>query len=129
MKTLVSEINGRKDFPVFDTEDNSKIIEHLKQTDWYNCDVEINDDGSIEVCGQDWEDTFRIIDTKVVELDNSNKNHTYRVYAEVSTRCYLDVQASSEEEALQMGEDADGGDFISEEGGGDWSIYQATKIS
>ena len=57
------------------------------------------------------------------------KKQNYRVYAEVSTRCYLDVEASSEEEALQIGEDADGGDFISEEDTGDWSVYQAVLFT
>lgn len=53
----------------------------------------------------------------------------YRVYAEVSTRCYIDVEADSEAEALQIGEETDGGDFITEENTGDWSVYQATKKS
>jgi len=53
----------------------------------------------------------------------------FRVYAEVTTRCYIDVDAESEEQALAIGEDTDGGDFISEEDTGDWKVYQATKIS
>lgn len=57
------------------------------------------------------------------------KNKTYRVYAEVSTRCYIDVEASSKEEALEIGRDTDGGDFIADdEHAGDWNVYQATKL-
>ena len=35
----------------------------------------------------------------------------YRVYAKYVTRCYLDVEANSEEEAYEKAEEADGGDF------------------
>jgi hypothetical protein len=37
---------------------------------------------------------------------------TYRVYAKATTYFYLDVKAESETEALEIGERADGGDFI-----------------
>jgi len=56
------------------------------------------------------------------------KKIKFRVYAEVTTRCYMDVEAKNADEALQMGKDADGGDFITEEDTGDWHVYQATKI-
>lgn len=47
---------------------------------------------------------------------------TFRVQAEVITFCYLDVKADSAEEANQIAEDTDGGDFITSEKGGDFVI-------
>ena len=37
---------------------------------------------------------------------------TYRVYAKYVTKCYIDVEANSEEEAYEKAEEADGGDFV-----------------
>lgn len=37
---------------------------------------------------------------------------TYRVYAKYVTKCYIDIEAESEEEAYEKAEEADGGDFI-----------------
>lgn len=53
----------------------------------------------------------------------------FRVFAEVSNRCYIDVNATTEDEAMALAENIDGGDFISDEQSGDWKVYQATKIS
>ena len=53
----------------------------------------------------------------------------YRVWASYSTDCYLDVEADSKEEAEQIAEEADGGDFISCDSfdDGDWHIcYDST---
>lgn len=40
------------------------------------------------------------------------KKKTYRVWAKVTSYCYLDVEASSEDEAFAIADDTDGGDFI-----------------
>lgn len=127
MKTIVSYITGRKDFPVYQDMTEGDILNYLQETDWADAEVTVTEEGDIEVVGTDFTDTFRIIDVEVV--NPKPKKDTYRVYAEVSTRCYLDVEADSEDEALEIGKDADGGDFISEEEGGDWRVYQADKIS
>lgn len=58
-------------------------------------------------------------------LDVQEKNRTYRVMAKVTTYCYLDVVAKSQEEAIELGEKADGGDFLSQDDGGEWNVYDA----
>ena len=56
---------------------------------------------------------------------------TYRVFAKITTFCYIDVEADSQLEALQVGYKTDGGDFTTEEGQDDgiWDIYDAKKLS
>lgn len=49
----------------------------------------------------------------------------YRVWAECITDCFLDVEAESEEEALRIADDADGGDFITDMSSGDFRITSA----
>ena len=51
----------------------------------------------------------------------------YKVTASMITDLYIEVEADSEEEALQIAEDADGADFI-EEGCGDWEMGSANLI-
>lgn len=50
------------------------------------------------------------------------KKNTFRVFAKVITYCYADIPANSKEEAEQIAEDMDGGDFISTDDGGDWIV-------
>lgn len=50
----------------------------------------------------------------------------YRVWAECISDVYLDVEANSEEEALNIAAEADGGDFI-DAGTGDWNMGSAIK--
>lgn len=45
----------------------------------------------------------------------------YRVWAEMITDCYLDVEADSPEEAYDIAYDADGGEFIDTDSG-DWRM-------
>ena len=52
------------------------------------------------------------------------KKQTYRVKAEVITYCYIDVEASSEEEANEKAAKIDGGDFITIENEGDFRILE-----
>lgn len=54
----------------------------------------------------------------------------YRVWAEMITDCYVEVEAESEEEAMNIAEDIDGGDFITDDsyGSGDWRITHADEI-
>lgn len=54
---------------------------------------------------------------------------TFRVFAEVTTSCYLDVEAETEEEALAIGQDADGGEFTTQDDDGYWDVYSAVEIS
>ena len=44
----------------------------------------------------------------------------FRVWAKCTSWCYLDVDADSEEDALEIGRETDGGEFIPTEDG-DWS--------
>ena len=47
----------------------------------------------------------------------------YRVWAKMTTYCYLDVYADSANEANRIAENTDGGDFIEDSlQGGDWDI-------
>jgi len=50
------------------------------------------------------------------------KKKTFRVHAEVTTFCYIDVEANNITEANEIAEGIDGGDFISTEQGGDFDI-------
>lgn len=51
----------------------------------------------------------------------------YRVWAKMTTYCYIDVEAEDEDAALEFAEDADGGDFINSDTG-DWEImYDSTE--
>jgi len=54
------------------------------------------------------------------------KTETYRVLAKTTTYCYIDVVATSQEEAEEMGQKIDGGDFITEDDSG-WEIYAVIK--
>ena len=58
------------------------------------------------------------------------KKKMYRVWAEMVTDCYLDVEAKSEEEALNIAAETDGGDLISDDGwgSGDWRITNAVLL-
>ena len=51
----------------------------------------------------------------------------YRVWAECISDVYLDVEADSEEEALAIASEADGGEFI-DSGDGDWKMGSAYKL-
>ena len=54
----------------------------------------------------------------------------YRVWAKMTTYCYLDVDADSADEANEIAENTDGGDFIEDDSpyGGEWDIlYEDTE--
>lgn len=53
---------------------------------------------------------------------------TYRVLATMETDLYLDVEANSKEEAIEIAESTDGGEFI-EDGGGSWNVYDANLLT
>ncbi len=50
----------------------------------------------------------------------------YRVWAKITDYAYLDVEASSKEEAERVAENTDGGEFIPTENG-DWEIMDSTE--
>lgn len=52
---------------------------------------------------------------------------TYRVWAACTSYCYLDVAADSEEEAMDIARDADGGDFMPAPDG-DWDVTEAVEL-
>lgn len=52
----------------------------------------------------------------------------FNVLAKVTTYCTLEVEAETEDEALEIAENTDGGDFESSEQGGDFNILSATEI-
>ena len=51
----------------------------------------------------------------------------YRVWAKMTTYCYLDVEAEDAYEANEIAENTDGGDFIedSDPYNGDWEIMES----
>ena len=52
---------------------------------------------------------------------------TYRVWAEMSVLCHLDVEADSEDEALDLAEDTDGFDWEQDESTAFWEIRQKAR--
>lgn len=52
---------------------------------------------------------------------------TFRVWAECTSYCYLIVDADSEEEAMDIARDADGGDFM-QTSDGDWVVTEAVEL-
>jgi len=52
---------------------------------------------------------------------------TYRILASYTTYCYLDVEAENIDEARELGYEADGGDFISDQHG-DWNIDDVIEL-
>jgi hypothetical protein len=130
MKTLVSVLTGRKDYPTFNTKDEDAILEYLKQNEWVSNKV-FRDKGiekDIVVEDGNDRDVFNIIDTELVNLEPPKEKGLYRVFARISGRCYLDVEASSEDEAMTIGVETDGGDFIDMEKGGGWQVESAEKL-
>lgn len=81
---------------------------------WNKFKIEVNNTG---VCDNTMEDASII-----------QKN--FRVKAAMTTYLYIDVKANSEQEAKEFAEKVDGGNFISEGGGGDgsWEITEAFEI-
>ncbi len=57
----------------------------------------------------------------------SNKK-TYRVLATMETDLYLDVEANSKEEAIEIAENTDAGKFL-EDGAGAWNVYDAVLLT
>lgn len=51
----------------------------------------------------------------------------YRVWAECISDVYLDVEAESEDEAIEIANETDGGDFITSDYG-DWKIGSAVLM-
>jgi hypothetical protein len=52
---------------------------------------------------------------------------TYKILASYTTYCHLEIEAENEDEAREMGYQADGGDFdISEYG--DWNIDDVVEV-
>lgn len=53
---------------------------------------------------------------------------TYRVWAKMTTYCYVDIEAEDESEANEIAWETDGGDFIEDDsspyGGGSWDILE-----
>lgn len=50
----------------------------------------------------------------------------YRVWAKMTSYSFLDVEAENEQEALEIAEYTDGGEFITTEGG-DWEVLSDVK--
>ena len=46
----------------------------------------------------------------------------FRVWAKMTSYAYLDVEAETAEEAYQIADSTDGGEFISDEFKGDWEV-------
>lgn len=81
-----------------------------------------NDDGSYEgIAGTSSKDG------RYIRATGLNK---YRVWAKMSTDAYLDVEAEDEDEARNIAEEADGGDFIPDDDpySGDWEITDVEPL-
>ena len=52
----------------------------------------------------------------------------YRVYATCTSHCFLDVEAKTLEEALNIAAEADGGDFITHPYAGEFEITHADEL-
>ena len=55
-------------------------------------------------------------------IDKMPKLKTYRITASITTYCYANVEAASEEEAYEIAQGMDGGEFTTDPMRGDWSI-------
>lgn len=56
----------------------------------------------------------------------------YRVLCTMSVDLYLDVEAESRDEAIEIAQFTDGGEFIGDTSygvGGDWNIYDAIELT
>lgn len=53
-----------------------------------------------------------VIHSKIVCTSAWWKKKKYRVWTTMKTRCYLDVEADNEDEAWEIAENTDGGEFI-----------------
>ena len=64
MKTLVNEITGRKDYPVFNQMSNEQIVDYLSVRDWINYDkIELEGDiVETDDC------TFKIVNVEIVDF-------------------------------------------------------------
>lgn len=51
----------------------------------------------------------------------------FRVQAKATTYAYLDIEADSEDEAMEIANSTDGGDFITDDNQGNWEIIFAEK--
>lgn len=51
----------------------------------------------------------------------------YRVWYQSSTYCYVDIEAESEDEANEIANHMDGGDFISTDDG-DWGYLNTEEL-
>tara|TARA_R110002012_G_scaffold127534_1_gene279805 strand:+ start:397 stop:594 length:198 start_codon:yes stop_codon:yes gene_type:complete len=52
----------------------------------------------------------------------------YKVKAEMITDLFIVVEAEDEEEAFEIADEIDGGDWVDEEKG-DWRVCRAVKVS
>lgn len=53
---------------------------------------------------------------------------TYRVWAEMVTHCYIDIEAESEAEAKNIAEETDGGEFIPCHEKGSWDVTGEIEV-
>jgi len=57
----------------------------------------------------------------------SKKTNTWRVWATCTTYLYIDVEAGDYARAIEMGQEADGGDFV-ECPDAEWEITDANEL-
>jgi len=66
--TVVSIGNGRKDYPVFLTNDKSQVLEYLLNNDWSEYKVKQDEEGDIFVNFGENRDIFSIVNVQIVEF-------------------------------------------------------------
>jgi hypothetical protein len=71
------------------------------------------------------------LETELLESYKPIKKHEmakFRVRAKVTTYCYLDIEADYIDDAIDIGRETDGGDFITEDKEGEFEVIEAKEI-
>lgn len=78
---------------------------------------------------KNYEGSSFLVNEELLEFieSTSTEKNTYRVVAKVTTYCFLEVVAETEQNAIEIAEKTDGGDFISQENEGEFEIISVTK--
>lgn len=53
---------------------------------------------------------------------------TYRVWAKMTTYCYIDIEEENADFAMAKAEGIDGGEFTPDDSLGDWDILSADEL-
>ncbi len=88
-------------------------------TEWYDEEEMIEQGYAYDDDGNE----YQLENNKWVKIEKP----THRVWAEVTTTCYVDVVAKTKEEALEIADSLDGGDFYTDDSG-TWNLTYADEL-